>query len=304
MSLFRASSGSSPANSASSGQKSATDIAALLRGYSIEVMPRTAAAIPDFRAVLPAGTRVYIAHIAGTPISDMVATARRLAEAGFAVMPHMPARIVPDRATLADWIARYRDEAGVDQALLLGGGVTTPAGTFDSAMQMIETGLFDGFRRLHVAGHPEGNRDIDGTTTGADALTMKALKWKQDFANRSDAAVAITTQFCFDAAPLIAWMRAINAAGVTLPVHVGIAGPARLQTMLKFALACGVGPSLQVLQRRARDLRRLLLPHEPAELLAALADHVAQHPDCAFAQIHFFPFGGIAATADWAARQG
>lgn len=284
------------------GPPPAADQAAFLRGYSIEVMPRTAASITDFRAVLPAGTRVYIAHIEGTPISDMVATARRLAEAGFAVMPHFPARIIPDRATLADWITRYKTEAGVHQALLLGGGVTTPAGEFDSSMLMIETGLFDGFTRLHVAGHPEGNRDIDGGTSGDDALTMKALKWKQDFANRSDASVAITTQFCFEAAPVIDWARRINAAGVTLPVHIGIAGPAKLQTMLKFALTCGVGPSLRVLQKRALDLGKLLLPYEPTEFIADLAAHKAHHPDFGIEQAHLFPFGGVAATAGWVAR--
>ena len=131
-------------------------IEALLHGYSIEVMPRTAEKVEDFRALLPRGTRVYIAHIEGTPIEDMVATARRIAAEGFEVMPHFPARIVHSKATLADWIARYKD-VGVKQALLLGGGVNTPAGDFDNSMQLIETGLFDGFDRLHVAGHPEGN---------------------------------------------------------------------------------------------------------------------------------------------------
>ena len=43
-------------------------------------------------------------------------------------MPHFPARIIRDRATLADWIARYKGEAGVKQALLLGGGVADAGG--------------------------------------------------------------------------------------------------------------------------------------------------------------------------------
>ena len=94
-----------------------------LQDYSIEVMPRTAQKIENFRALLPQGTRVYIAHIDGTPIEDMVATAARLNEDGFNVMPHFPARIIKDKATLADWIARYQGEADVKQALLLAGGV-------------------------------------------------------------------------------------------------------------------------------------------------------------------------------------
>src|SRR6056297_3931263 len=114
-------------------------VEALLEGYSMEVMPRTAEKVEDFRDLLPAGTRVYIAHIDGTPIGDMVATARRIAREGYPVMPHFPARIIADRATLADWIERYRGEAGVDQALLLGGGVAAPQGDFHASTQLLET---------------------------------------------------------------------------------------------------------------------------------------------------------------------
>ncbi|MEL7174695.1 MAG: methylenetetrahydrofolate reductase, partial [Pseudomonadota bacterium] len=218
------------------------DLAAMLDGFSIEVMPRTAAKIESFREILPEGTRVYIAHIDGTPIEEMVATAKRLAHEGFPVMPHFPARIIADEAMLADWVARYQGEAGVDQGLILAGGVTEPKGAFHSSMQLLETGVFDraGFKRLHVAGHPEGNRDIDAD--GGEKEVMAALAWKQAFAERTDAEMAIATQFCFEAAPVIAWANRLSAAGVAMPVHIGVAGPAKLQTLIKFSMACGVGP--------------------------------------------------------------
>ena len=277
-------------------------IEAFAHGYSIEVMPRTAEKVDSFRDLLPRGTRVYIAHIEGTPIADMVATAKRLANEGFPVMPHFPARIIPDRATLADWIARYQGEAGVDQALLLGGGVNTPAGDFDSSMQMMETGLFDSFKRLHVAGHPEGNKDID--RDGGDAIVLQALRWKQAFADRSDAAFAIATQFCFEADPVIAWVDRLAAERIRLPIHIGVAGPAKLQTLIKFAIACGVGPSLRVLQRRAMDVTKLLLPYEPTDVVAALAAHKAANPDFGIEQVHFFPLGGIKTNAAWVTENG
>lgn len=283
-------------------EPAAAPLEAFLRGYSIEVMPRTAEKVEDFRKLLPAGTRVYIAHIEGTPIADMVATAARLRREGMDPMPHFPARIIDSKATLADWIARYRGEADVKQALLLGGGVNTPAGDFDSSMQMIETGLFDGFRRLHVAGHPEGNKDID--KDGGDAIVMQALKWKQAFSERSDAEMAIATQFCFEAGPVIAWVNRLNAAGIRLPVHIGVAGPAKLQTLIKFAIACGVGPSLRVLQKRAMDVTKLLLPYEPTEFITALAAHKAANPAFGIESVHFFPLGGIKTNADWAIQNG
>ncbi len=277
---------------------------AFLKDYSIEVMPRTAEKVEDFRELLPAGTRVYIAHIEGTPIEDMVATAKRLATDGYKVMPHFPARIIKDEATLADWIARYQGEAGVDQALLLAGGVATPHGDYHSSMQLLESGLFDtaGFKRLNVAGHPEGNRDID--KDGSDKNVMEALRWKQKFSDTTDAEMALATQFAFEAGPIIAWADALKDAGITIPVHIGIAGPAKLQTLIKFAIACGVGPSLKVLQKRAMDVTKLLLPYEPTEVLTELAAHKAANPDFNITNVHFFPLGGIKTNANWAIENG
>ncbi len=274
-----------------------------LSGFSIEVMPRTAAKVEDFRDLLPQGTRVYVAHIEGTPIDEMVATAKRLTAEGFSAMPHIPARILKDAAMLEDWILRYRDEAGVDQALLLAGGVEKPYGEFHSSIRMMETGLFDkhGFTRLHVAGHPEGNKDIDAD--GSTAAVDSALNWKQAFAQRTDAQMAIATQFAFDAKAVIAWSERLQNAGMTLPIHVGVAGPAKLQTLIKYAVACGVGPSIKVLQRRAMDLKKLLLPFEPDEILTELAEYRAANPGSLIAQAHFFPLGGIKATADWTGRK-
>jgi len=278
------------------------EVEAFLKGFSIEVMPRTAANVEDFRALLPAGTRVYIAHIDGTPIEDMVATAKRLSDEGYTVMPHFPARIIRDRAMLADWVARYQGEAGVRQALLLAGGVAQPAGDFHSSMQLLESGCFDGFERLHVAGHPEGNRDID--PDGSDRAVMEALRWKQAFSERTDAKMAIATQFCFEAKPVIAWADRLAAEGIRLPIHIGVAGPAKLQTLIKFAIACGVGPSLRVLQKRAMDVTKLLLPYAPTDFVSDLAAHKARHPDFGIEAVHFFPLGGIKSNATWAIDHG
>ncbi len=279
-------------------------VEAFLKDYSIEVMPRTAEKVENFRDLLPEGTRVYIAHIDGTPIEDMVRTAARLNAEGFRVMPHFPARIIKDRATLADWIARYQGEADVKQGLLLAGGVSEPHGDFDSSIALMETGEFDkaGFTRLHVAGHPEGNRDID--PEGGRANVDAALKWKQAFSERTDAKMAITTQFAFEAAPIIRWADDLKAAGIDLPIHIGIAGPAKLQTLIKFSIACGVGASLRVLQRRARDVTKLLLPFEPNEVIADLAAHRAKNPDFNITNVHFFPLGGIKTNAQWAIDNG
>ncbi|HLQ17657.1 MAG TPA: methylenetetrahydrofolate reductase [Tabrizicola sp.] len=279
----------------------ATDaLEAFLKGYSIEVMPRTAEKVENFRDILPTGTRVYIAHIE-TPIEDMVATAARIKREGYEPMPHFPARIIKDKATLLDWVARYRD-VGVRQGLILAGNPAAQVGDFSSSMELLETGAFTGFDRLHVAGHPEGNKDID--PDGSDRMVMEAARWKSAFAERTDAQMAMATQFCFEAQPVIDWVNRMQAEGIKLPVHIGIAGPAKLQTLIKFAIACGVGPSLRVLQKRAMDVTKLLLPYEPTEVLEALAAHKAANPGFGIEQVHFFPLGGIKTNATWVTEHG
>ena len=270
-----------------------------LGDFSMEVMPRTASKIESFTEILPQSTRIYIAHIEGVPIEEMVETAKRLANDGFNVMPHFPARIIKDKSMLDDWINRYQGEAGIEQALLLAGGVSKPHGDYENSMQLVETELFEkyNFKHLHFAGHPEGNKDID--SDGSNKNVDAALSWKQKFKERTDIALALTTQFCFEAEPVIEWANSLTSKGIDIPIHIGVAGPAKLQTLIKFSIACGVGPSLRVLQKRAKDVKKLLLPFEPNEFLETLAEHKKTNPGFNITNVHFFPLGGINVNASW-----
>ena len=273
-----------------------------ISGYSIEVIPRSAAKIESFAEVLPKDTRVYIAHIQNEDIEAMIATAKRLNDEGFTVMPHIPARMIKNKAMLHDWISMYQNEAGVDEALLLAGGSTKPIGSLDSSIQLIESGLFDkaGFKRLHIAGHPEGCKDID--PDGGIKNVSEALSWKQEFSKRTDASMAIVTQFCFEADVVKQWADNIKKDGIDIPIHIGIAGPAKLQTLLKFSVECGIGASMKVLTKRAKDLTKLLLPYEPTKILQDLSDHKSKDPNLNIEKVHFFPIGGIKKTVDWVAE--
>lgn len=271
----------------------------LISGYSIEVIPKSAVKIESFKETLPEHTRVYIAHIQNEDIGAMVATAKRITDEGFVAMPHIPARIIKNKFILNDWISMYQNEAGVNEALLLAGGSTKPVGDYDSSIQLIESGLFDkaNFRRLHIAGHPEGNKDID--PDGGTVKVSEALSWKQEFSRRTDASMAIATQFCFDAGIVKDWADAIKHQGIDIPIHIGIAGPAKLQTLLKFSIECGIGASMKVLTKRAKDLTKLLLPYKPTQILNELAAYKLNDSKLNIEKVHFFPIGGIKKTVEW-----
>jgi methylenetetrahydrofolate reductase (NADPH) len=270
-----------------------------ISGYSIEVIPKTVAKIDSFRDILPKNTRIYIAHLKDEEIAPMVASAKILNDEGFTVMPHISARVIKNKAMLYDWISMYQNEAGVDEALLLAGGSLRPIGDYDSSVQLIESGLFDraGFKRLHIAGHPEGNKDID--PDGGTANVSKALSWKQEFSKRTDTKMAITTQFCFDAEVVKKWADNIKEDGIDIPIHIGVAGPAKLKTLLKFSVECGIGSSMKILSKRAKDITKLLLPYKPTQILKDLDLYKVKDPKFNIEQIHFFPFGGVKETSDW-----
>ena len=52
------------------------------------------------------------------------------------------------------------------------------------------------------------------------------------------------------------------------------------------------------------DVTKLLLPYEPADVLAGLAAHKAANPGFGIEQVHFFPLGGIKTNAQWVTENG
>lgn len=274
----------------------AAAVVALMRDFSVETTPGSAAKVRHFADHLAPGTTVNVTFLPGSAPSDTVAVATRLRREGFEPVPHVAARALPDRAALDRFLGRLKDEAGVTQALAIAGGLARPLGAFASSMDLLATGLFQahGITRIGVAGHPEGTPDIP------EPALSDALLWKNRFAAEHGVDMYIETQFCFDAAAIAAWDRSIRARGNRLPIHLGVPGLATLKTLLKFAQSSGVGPSIRVLTRQARNLARLMLVQAPDRLLVELAAYKAADPDCGIEKLHFYPFGGLAKTAEWA----
>ena len=268
-----------------------------LTTFSVEVTPKQVQKLGSLKSLLPSGTRVFIAHIDGTPIADMVSCAKQLHEEGFSPVPHFPARIIPSEKALGDWIELYSRDAGVQEALVIAGGINGSNGPFTDSMQLLETGLFEkgGMQRLVVAGHPEGNKDI------GERGVREALDWKNDYAVRTGTQLSIATQFAFEAQPVIDWANRIAAEGNRLPVHIGVAGPAKLSTLVKYAAMCGVGASMRILTKQARNVTKLMSVRGPDDFVSDLARHKADVSNSPIAGMHFFPLGGLAQTADWIA---
>ena len=264
-------------------------------GFTIETTPGSALKIPDYREHLRPGAKVAVTFLPGSDFADTIATAKRLKDEGFNPLPHFAARSIVSAAVMEENLKKLQDQVGVEEVVALGGAVDTPLGEFESSMDLLETGLFDkhDIRKIGVAGHPEGSPDI------SEHGLKEAIAWKNAFAERTGAELYIATQFCFEAAPIIAWDRMIQSEGNKLPIHIGVPGLATIKTLLNHAKACGVGPSMRVLTRQARNIAKLMTVNAPDKLVMDLAQYRAEDPNCGIARVHMYPLGGLRKSAAW-----
>lgn len=271
------------------------NIQQFLTGFSVETTPGAAAKIADFSEYIRAGSVVYITFLPGSDFDATVAVATRLRNEGFIPVPHFAARSISNQTTLNENIARVVGEAGVDWVLCISGAVDKPIGEYTDSMQLLDSGLFDkyGIKRIALAGHPEGSPDM------SEQAAQAAVKWKNQFQNKTDAEMYLVTQFAFESAPLIAWDKMLQHDGNKLPIHIGIPGLATLKTLLLHAKACGIGASMKLLTKQAKNVTKLLAVNTPDKLVRELADYRANNSESAIAGVHMYPLGGLRRSAKW-----
>jgi methylenetetrahydrofolate reductase (NADPH) len=273
-------------------------IAEMLSGYSIEVNPRDSKVVDVAADRLDLGTEVFLTWIPGTTPMDMVGPAARLRRAGLFPVPHVGARHLESAAQLEQFAARLVGEADVDRILIVGGDRAKPAGPYDCSLAVMKTGVFQkvGIFRMAVAGFPEGNPNI------SDMVLDEAFDAKVNFARATGVQLSITTQFCFRSQPIVEWLKRIRARGIYTPVRVGLAGPAGLITLARYAVRCGVGNSLHVLTEHP-SFARLLVEKGPEPIIRGIAAAVSPESTASLplgiAGLHFFVFGGFHKTVDW-----
>jgi len=268
---------------------------------SIEILPRQIPSRDQLAALLPAETRVYLTDI-GSPGSDaeMLVAARRLRESGCIPVPHLAARRIASREALERHLGQLVEQAGVDDVLVIGGGIAAPTGPYASAIDLLDTGIFDrfGIMDIAIAGHPEGSPNFTET------FAIDALRQKKEFADRTGARLRIVTQFGFDPARTLAWAENLAKVGVNAPVHIGVAGPAKIATLIKYARICGVGNSLSMLQRSAGNLLSLTTGYSPEAFVTPIEEQLFGSARPAIAQMHIFPFGGLEHASNWLRSRG
>jgi len=222
-------------------------------------------------SVLPKLKDVYITMLPGDNFRDVANKAKELVHNGFNAVPHFPARSIKNLIELKDYVFMCKD-FGVKQALIIG-GAADPVGDYHCSLQLLESGLFDGFK-IGIAGHPDGSPDI------LEIDLEKAMK------NKTPLADYIVTQWLLDTQSIAKFI-----SKQTLPVHVGITGPLKISNLLKFASIVGAKNSLNFLKSNATKAVDLLKPKDPNDLIENLKKFTEN--------FHIYTFGGLKETNKW-----
>jgi methylenetetrahydrofolate reductase (NADPH) len=263
-----------------------------MRGASTEITPSEEYRLPELKAVLPAGTAIYVAHTPNATFTHVIQAALAVRSAGFLAAPHIAVRRVANARTLRAGLAELR-EGGVEQILLIAGDAPRPIGEFSGTLDVLESHILEesGITRVGVAGHPEGHNAVDSV------LLWQALEAKQAYALRSGLRMHIVTQFGLNGGALQPWERELAQRRIVLPVRAGIAGPASAAKLLHFAVQCGIGASTRALMGNigaaARSFGLATTPDQ--HLLTLLATPLSGQ----IVAPHFFAFGGALQTARW-----
>jgi methylenetetrahydrofolate reductase (NADH) len=263
-------------------------VEALLRSPRYEVIPAKGIeqAVADW---VPAGMTVTVT---ASPVKGLDATVElteRLAARGYRVVPHLAARSVASDAHLAGIVARLK-AAGVDDVFVPGGDAPHPAGPFDGALPLLERldEMGRPFSRIGITGYPESHPKIH------DDITVQAMWDKRKHASY------IVSNVCFDAARLGRWIQRIRARGITLPLYVGLAGPAERSRLLRMAAVAGASESARFITRHPGWILRFWVPggYSPDRLLDRAAG-VITAPSAGVAGLHLFTFNQLQQAEQW-----
>lgn len=281
---------------ASTGQNAANGVAtkhSLLSDFSIEMTAKDIEQLEETALLVPAGTMVSITFLPGESFASRVDAAAKVHSLGLRPVPHLSARRLTSASELEGFLDALAGRIDLKHMFVVAGDLAEPAGPYSDALSLIRSDLFQryGVRHVGVAGYPEGHPQID------NAALWQALRDKAAIFADHGLDWSIMTQFGFDADPVLAWLAQLRAEGIDVPVRIGVAGPASVKTLMRFALRCGVGTSAKVMKKYGLSVTKLLGTTGPDPIINDIA--AGLRPAHGAAQLHFYPFGGLAKTAAW-----
>ena len=219
-------------------------------------------------------------------LEPTLALTEALAGHGYAVVPHLSARLVADAAEAAELTDRL-ETAGVRDVFVVAGDAQQPRGRFHGALDLLEAldELGRPFPEVGITGYPESHPLIDDETTIAAMF------------DKSRHATYITSQVCFDPAVTARWIEDVWARGTRLPIYVGVPGAVSRAKLLRVSTRIGIGDSLRYLRKNGSFASRFLRGgFSPDPLVDGLGPVLDGEQVAGF---HVFTFNDVEDTERW-----
>ena len=266
----------------------------LLANCSIETTPNVYAKYGNFSDLVNKEIDIYVTYLPDEEMNQVIHTAKKLKLEGYTVIPHLPARTIANHNELEKYIKSLYEDCGCSKILVIGGG-GNQKGSINSSIEILETDLLSkyNFKEVGLAGHPEGNADVNQVDLD------NAIIQKNQFSKKADFKMYLATQFFFEAKSLKEWELHLKSLNNNLAIHAGIPGPATLKTLISYARSCGISNSIRFLSKQALNITKLATTRSPDKLIYDLASYQIETPETKLRKIHFYPFGGIKKTSDW-----
>jgi len=267
---------------------------ALLTNPSLEMTGKDVPSLEEAAPSIPPGTRVNVTFLGNEDLSMRLAASTAVLRLGFVPVPHISARRLPSEQVLREFLTALTSAGAHEDVFVVAGDPATPEGPYDDALSLIRSGLLaeHGVRHVSIAGYPEGHPGIPG-----DVL-WKALEDKATAVRETGTPGTVITQFGFDAEPVLNWIEAVRGRGITLPIRVGVPGPAGIRRLLSYAARFGVGTSAGIAKKYGFSITNLMGTTGPDRFIEALAQayRPERHGEVG---LHFYTFGGLRATSEW-----
>lgn len=267
----------------------------LLARGSLEMSASGSAEVRAIAALRPVGSRVYVNHLPGHAVAVALPTLVSLRAHGLEPVPHIAARRLTSRDEARSFLDRAVAEADVGTVLVIGGDDPKPYGPYVDGAALLRDGVLAecGIRAVALPGYPDGHPHI-----AARALEQ-ALRSKLELAEAQGLEAYMVTQFSFDPGCIVTYCAWLGREFPTLPVYVGLAGPAELRALLRFAQRCGVRASWRAFRDRGMSAVHLATQSDPGEQLAAIVRYCQNHPSGNVVGVHLFCFGGTQRAVTW-----
>ncbi|WP_342747299.1 methylenetetrahydrofolate reductase [Leucobacter massiliensis] len=273
-----------------------TPQARLASDYSLEMTGKDIPSLEEARDAIPPGTRVNITFLGNEDLPMRTAAAAAVAASGFTPIPHVSARRLASEAQLEEFLGELQRVGASERIFAVGGDPATPEGPYDSALDVIRSGVLQryGVREVSISGYPEGHPDIP------EEVLWEHLELKAAALRDAGLGAVILTQFAFDTEPVMAWVRGVRERGIDVPIRIGTPGPAGIKRLLSFARRFGVGANATIVKKYGFSLTNLLGTAGPDTFVDDLAALLDREPSAGEVKLHMYAFGGLRATAEWA----